>query len=344
VTLVIGRIAGPRVAIASDTMLTEHGMALPFQRGVIKSCMLPGDICVSFSNSPVTAARAFTEFAERYPAGARFADVVSFFEHSSGVTGNDYLIAFSYPARLVKITDGKRVHSRSKTQWVGDHAAYSAFRRHEGKDKPRPQRGRAINAALFADELPNSPASDLFSTMRNVVADPSITSAGGFVSVISNRDNGFRYSVYSDMLYDWPSGKAEDYELAYSDDIAFTATGENVSFTMAQVAPGYMGLNAVAFYLRKALKLFLFYGSGIGLADKCQVFSDVPPGSIYETLNTHFNVNLRWLLLVTSPQNISGKVDTSKLEGSGTRFEFFVDANTLPPASSETPPPLTPFV
>jgi hypothetical protein len=74
-------------------MLTEHDKPLPFQNGVIKSCMLPGDLCVSFSNSPVTAGRAFSEFARKYPTGTRFADVVAFFEQSSKATGNDYLIA-----------------------------------------------------------------------------------------------------------------------------------------------------------------------------------------------------------------------------------------------------------
>lgn len=114
VTLVVGRIAGPRVSIASDTLLTgPGGQALPFQDGVIKSCMLPGNVCVSFSNSPVTAGRAFKDFARTYPAGASFNDVVTFFERSSESTGNDYLVAFANPARLIKIVDGERTSSLS---------------------------------------------------------------------------------------------------------------------------------------------------------------------------------------------------------------------------------------
>jgi hypothetical protein len=68
-TLVVGRIVGPRVAIVADTMLTEHDKPLPFQSGVVKSCVLPGDLCVSFSNSPCTAERAFKirrEISERH--------------------------------------------------------------------------------------------------------------------------------------------------------------------------------------------------------------------------------------------------------------------------------------
>src|SRR5690242_4876784 len=142
-TLVVGRIVGERVAVASDTMLTEHDQPLPFQSGVIKSCMLPGDICVSFSNSPATAKRAFSEFASAFPIGARFGDAVCFFERSSETTGNDYLIAFVNPPRLIKIADGKRVNSISKTQWIGDRAAYELFRQYEAGRHPRPEHGRA---------------------------------------------------------------------------------------------------------------------------------------------------------------------------------------------------------
>jgi hypothetical protein len=38
-TLVVARIDGPRVAIASDTLLIEHDKPLPFQSGIVKSCM-----------------------------------------------------------------------------------------------------------------------------------------------------------------------------------------------------------------------------------------------------------------------------------------------------------------
>ena len=107
--------------------------------------------------------------------------------------------------------------------------------------------GRAINAVLFMDELKNSPASDLYSSMRNVVADPSVSTVGGFISVISNRENGFRYSVYSDMLFDWPSAEPDTYLFDLNHPISFQATNENENFSVAQISPGYMGLNLPAF-------------------------------------------------------------------------------------------------
>ncbi len=338
-TLVVGRIVGPRVAIVADTMLTEHDKPLPFQSGVVKSCMLPGDLCVSFSNSPDTAERAFKVFAAKYPHGTGYAEVIGFFVQSSKSTGNDYLVAFANPARLVKIAHGECINSVSKTQWIGDQEAYSRFREYEARQYPRPEQGRAINAVLFADEMANSPASDLFSAMRNIIASRSIMTVGGFVSVISNRDNGFRFSAYSDMLYDWPKDKPQDYSLMLADPIAFTATDENASFAVAQVSPGFMNINLVAFYFTKARKLFFFYGKDNGLANQSHVFRDVPAMKIYETLNAFVRFDLKWLLMVTSPQSVSGQFDASGIKTPGNQFTFFCDANTFPKTPGEGPTP-----
>ena len=246
------------MAVAADTLLTEHGRPLPFQNGTVKSCMLPGDICVSFANSPVSAEQAFHTFMQTYPQGTGFANVIRFFEQSSDETGNDYLVAFSNPARLVKIAGGKRVNCVSKTLWIGDHAAYARFREYETRRLPRPQKGRAINVAYFADDLPKSPASDLFSTMRNVVFDPSIESAGGFVSVISNWDNGFRFSVFCDMLYDWPLLKPEDYEFAYADKVRLQGIRRKCRlFDCANLARIY-GIKSRCLLLRQSREAVLF--------------------------------------------------------------------------------------
>lgn len=297
--------------------------------------MLPGDICVSFSNSPVTAERAFDDFATQYPNGTGFGKVIAFFERSSKETGNDYLVAFANPARILKIADGRRVNSISKTQWIGDHAAYVRFREYEVRHQPKPEQGRAINAALFADEEENSPASDLFSIMRNIIADRSLPSVGGFVSVISNRANGFRYSAYSDMLYDWPKGKPADYNLELKDPISFTATEENASFAVAQISPGFMNLNWVAFYFTKARKLFFFFGKPNSLPNQCQVFPDVPATKIADTLNAFCNFDAKWLLLITSPHPaMSGQFDTSTIKEPGNRLSIFIDANTFPKPST----------
>jgi hypothetical protein len=57
----------------------------------------------------------------------------------------------------------------SKTHWIGDKAAYERFRKYEHHRGHQHEHGRAVNAALFADEMTGSPASDLYSIMRNVV-------------------------------------------------------------------------------------------------------------------------------------------------------------------------------
>jgi hypothetical protein len=126
-TLVVGRIVGPRVAIAADTMLTKQDKSLPFQNGVVKSCMLPGDLCVSFCNSPDTAGRAFKEFAAKYPNGADYAEVMGFFEQSSEATGNDYLVAFANPARLIKIANGKHLNSVRRPSGLAIRMPIRAF-------------------------------------------------------------------------------------------------------------------------------------------------------------------------------------------------------------------------
>lgn len=335
-TLVVARIAGGRVAIAADTLLTEHDKPLPYQSGVIKSCMLPGDICVSFANSPVTAERAFRVFIEKFPEGTGFDSVVVYFEESSRETGNDYIIAFSNPARLVKIADGKRQPSLAKTAWIGDPAAYSRFREFESPQYRKPQHGRALNVAFFADEMKDSPASDLFSIMRNVVADPTITNAGGFVSVVSSRDNGFRFSVYCDMLYDWPEPENENYQFALAAQFSLKTSGENANFSIAQISPGFMSLNLAAFYFVKARKLFFFHGDNYGLANKCTVFTDVAPTSIYDVLNSFVRIDLKWLVTITSPRDGRPyEKDPPGIETPGSQISFMVEANTFPKPTSK---------
>lgn len=329
-TLVVARILGQRIAIAADTLLTEHDSPLPFQSGVIKSCMLPGDICVSFNNSPELSEIAFSRFVQRYPRGASFSEVLSYFEDSSRESGNDYLIAFNNPARLVTIRDGRRITSISKTTWIGDKEAYEMFREYESRKRQKPQQGRAINAALFADELSISPASDLFSTMRNLTLDRSLRSVGGFVSVISNRDNGFRFSAYCDMLFDWPDGEDDEYEIAYTDRRSLQTSGENEGYSVAQISPGFMGLNSVAFYFVKSKTLFLFFGTSYGLANRCKVFQNVNASDIPTTLNDFMGQDMRWLLLVTGPRNGGSHVgETNTIKTPGVQLAFMVHANTF---------------
>lgn len=194
----------------------------------------------------------------------------------------------------MKVADGKRVKSISKTAWIGDQAAYERFREYETKSLRNIEHGSAMNAVLFADELKKSPASDLYSAMRNVISDTGIPSVGGFVSVVSSRDNGFRFSVYSDMLFDWPREKTEEYIPDLNDPIALEASQENAGYSIAQISPGYMGVNLVAFYFVRGKKVFLYYGQNNGLPRECRVLKDGDANDDF------VQIRLPWLLIGTA--------------------------------------------
>ncbi len=299
-TLVVGRVEGRRVAIVSDTQITEHDTPLPIADGVVKSYMLPGGVCVSFSNSPELAMKDFIAFIQAYPQGTGYSNVVSFFEAASMESGNDYLIAFAQHAKLVKIADGKRLPSGSKTQWIGDLAAYKRFREYEARTRQRAEAGRAVNAVLFADEMDKSPASDLYSAMRHVIADRDVPSVGGFACAVSDRVDAFRHSAYCDMLFDWPVDAAENFELQLNDQIDFGASGENKAFAVAQASTAYLSLNAVAFYMLTARKVFLFCGMTHDPLMRCTVLSDVDPLAIVPRLNKQIGQEWGWLIQVLS--------------------------------------------
>jgi hypothetical protein len=257
-TLVVARCDKDRISIAADTLLSEHGSPLPIAAGAVKSCCLPGYICVSFSGSPELAEKAFCCFATSFPRGANFAETTKFFESSSSSTGNDYIVAFGDRPKLVTIKNGRRVAGVSETHWIGDKDAFESFREYELRGKNRYEHQRAVNAALFADEMSGSPASDLYSTMRNVVWDRQLPSTGGFVTVLSNRDIGFRYATYSDVLLDWPKELINGRTLQLADKFDLGASGENDRYSISQISPGYYNMNIVAFYVLKGKLLYVF--------------------------------------------------------------------------------------
>ena len=332
-TLAVARIQKGRIAVVSDTLLIEHEKQLPHQAGVLKTCLLPGDLCVSFANSPELAEAAFTHFRSEYPHGASFANVTKFFEKSSAETGNDYILAFFSTPKLVKVINGKRIPSVAKTVWIGDKFAYERFREYECHARPFPQHGRTINGAFFADEFESSPASDLFSAMRNVILDNEITTVGGFAYTVSTRDNGFRQSAYCDIYYDWPSGVDANFQLDRNDPIDFGASGENFEYSVAQISPGFMGINAAGFYLVKAKKLFFFFGAQFGPAHRCEVFNDVEPTEIKTVLTAACGINLNWLITVASsaPNSVGTHYALRPSEGpKGASFPFLMHENTFP--------------
>lgn len=324
------------MAVASDTQLTEHDVRLPIHKGVVKTYILPGGICVSFANSPELAVMDFQRFATAYPQGANFGNAISFFEAASAKSGNDYLIAFARQAKLAKIVDGQRMPSTARTQWIGDNAAYQRFREYEAKARRGFEAGRAVNAVLFADEIAKSPASDLYSTMRHVIADPQITSVGGFAYVLSDRLVTFRQSVYCDMLFDWPSVEVEDFALQLTDPIDFGASGENRGFAIAQASPGYLNLNIAAFYSLSGRKVFVFSGQGDSPLMKCSVLNDVEPLEIPWRLNAHFGQDLDWLVHVSSAAATATKTSFREppIAGgtNGVGLQILCHVNTFPRA------------
>jgi hypothetical protein len=326
-TLVVARGEKGRLAIAADTMVSAHGQSLPMSGWVLKSICLPGGICVSYSGSPELAAKAFQEFRKRYPQGANHVATVAFFEVSSAHTNNDYIVAFADTAKLVTIRDGRRTSGLSKTHWIGDKDAYERFREYEHHRRQHEQ-GRAVNAAVFADEMAGSPASDLYSTMRNVVRDRDVPSVGGLVTVLSNRDIGFRFSAYSDVLLDWPMELDEDQLLRLTDKFDLRASGENDGCSVSQISPGYYNMNAVAFYILKGRLLVAFYEIEGG-ATACVAFNGIEPSRIAATLDEKLGFPFNAMCLVMSSRaGFSQLIPRDKAEH-GVGMNLFCEVNTM---------------
>jgi hypothetical protein len=328
-TLVVARAEKGRLAIAADTMLSAHGTSFPLREWALKSICLPGGICVSYSGSPELAAKAMWQFRERYPQGANYAETVAFFEVSSAATNNDYIVAFANTAKLVTIRDGRRTSGSSKTQWIGDKEAYERFREYEHHRGRQHEHGRAVNVALFADEMTGSPASDLYSIMRNVVLDQDVPSTGGFVTVLSNRDIGFRFSVYSDVLLDWPMELDEKQFLQLTDKFDLRASGENDRYSVSQISPGYYNMNAVAFYVLRGRLLVAFYEVQGG-GTTCFAFRNVEPDRIAATLDEKLGFPFNAMCLVMSArEGLSPPILRAKPEY-GLGMSLYCEVNTMP--------------
>jgi hypothetical protein len=133
------------------------------------------------------------------------------------------------------------------------------------------------------------------------------------------------------MLYDWPSWEPEEYEFKYDDPVVFQSTNENAGYAVAQISPGYMNLNVVAFYFSKARTLFFFYGKDNGLPNHCEVFRNVPAPEIHTVLNRFVGTDLAWLLTITTPRSSTPELRaTSGIKSPGSQLAFFSEANTFP--------------
>lgn len=332
-TLVVARTTGKQIAMAADTLLTEHGKPLSFKNGTVKICILPANICIGFSNSPELAERDIAAFMEIVHENISFEDTVIFFENSSFCTGNEYIIAFGRSNRLVKITNGRRVCSKASTVWIGDKDAYESFRQIDSRRRRRSYQGRAINCTIFGDEPEDSPASNLYSAMMEVANDKKIPTVGGFICVASHRGFGFRFSLYSDILFDWPNSRPDTNDIDLNEKIRLRSTDENINYSISQIPSLYLDANYVGFYILSGKMLFIFNGTNNGLANKCFVITDLEPPDIYQAICKTLGLDLRWLVLIMSSYDF-GKMpyqnnDISEIE-CGVQLGMFCHANTCP--------------
>lgn len=328
-TLVVAKVTEGVVAMAGDTLISQQDTPLSHRSGTIKMCLLPGNLCVGFSNSPELASKAFADYSLQYPDGTNFSNTIEFFEKSSQKTGNDYLIGFGDNPRAVKIANGKRIHSIAKTVWIGDKDAFEAFQGYSHQPRKHPLTGRAVTATLFASEVDGSPASDLYTTMRSVVQNRDIKTVGGFVAVASSRGPAFRFSAYTDMLFDWPLSHIEQDFIELSDKVNLTSTGENLDYSLSQFCSAYMGANFVCFYHLAGRLLFVFYGENNGLADRCAVVPNIYPTEIKQRLDASFGFDLKWRVWVGSAQTPTAPPQRERpTDGFG--LTMMMHANTFP--------------
>ncbi len=301
-TLVVGRTRGKRVSIVADTLVTQHDKRLGITEGLIKSCALSSGICVSFSGSPELAKKEIWQFHTLHPTNCAFADAVSYFMASSKRTKNEYLLAFSSTAKLIKIVDGQRVEGASNTQWIGDKSAYEAFRQYEGRARKRVEHGRAMTGLYIWNETEGSPSSELYSIMRQVVFGRAVESVGGLVSILSNHEGGFRTPVMSDVLYDWPVGIDHDEEIQYETPFSVSVSGENTEQSLNIFATGFMGLTIIGYYFLSGRTLLIFHPQTNLMADTCTVIRDVEPSDIVKKLKEKFETDWRWQMLIVRPE------------------------------------------
>jgi hypothetical protein len=335
-TLVVARILDQQISIVADTLITNLEKPLPLSQGMVKSCMLASRICVSYAGSPELASKDIWQFSKLFPHDADFMETVKFFEQSSKLTGNEYILAFAKNPKIVKIVNGRRQTGTSKTQWIGDKAAYELFRAHEAKLRDKTERNRAISAVLVADEPVGSPASDLYSIMRHVVRENESKTVGGFVSVVSNLEGNFRHPCLSDILFDWPASEPPEFELKLEDNISFGSSGENEDFSVSIFTTAYANFTFIGFYFLRGNIAYVFHPTRTLMADTCTVIREVPPNELPKKLTEIFGRDYGWLIWIAGPSPIKKSTERYFDNGSdgGNQFGIMMHCNTFP-ASGE---------
>jgi hypothetical protein len=183
--------------------------------------------------------------------------------------------------------------------------------------------------------MAGSPASDLYSVVRNVVLDREVLTAGGFVSVISSRDIGFRFSAYSDVLFDWPLELSNGCKLQLTDKLDLHASDENDRFSVSQISPGYYNMNLVAFYVLKGRLLIVFHGVNNGLANGCSFFPDIEPQQIASTLDEKFKFDFRALFMIMSARAEFPTAVKRADPKYGLALGLYCEASTMPKLPAE---------
>src|ERR1700731_4496772 len=177
--------------------------------------------------------------------------------------------------------------------------------------------------------MTGSPASDLYSVMRNVLLNRDVPPVGGFVTVLSNRNIGFRFSVYSDVLLDWPMELDENKILQLTDKFDLRASGENDRYSVSQISPGYYDMNAVAFYVLKGQLLVAFYEvQGGGTA--CVTFPNVEASRIAATLDEKLGFPFNAMCLVMSAREGVALPLMRPKPNHGLGMNLYCEVNTMP--------------
>jgi hypothetical protein len=184
--------------------------------------------------------------------------------------------------------------------------------------------------------MTGSPASDLYSVMRNIVLDRDVPSVGGFVTVLSNRDLGFRFSVYSDVLLDWPVELHESEIVQRTDKFDLWASGENDRYSISQISPGYYDMNIVAFYVLRGRMLVLFYEIDSG-ATACATFKCVEPDQIAPTLDEKLRFPFFAMCLVMSSRNEFAMPMPRAKKEYGLGLGLYCEVNTMPRVQNSEP-------
>ncbi|MBI4923475.1 MAG: hypothetical protein HY834_17185 [Devosia nanyangense] len=294
-TLVVAQTDGVRIGIVADTRVSQNDTAFPLGEGVVKTCLLPQGVSLSFCNSFEAASQAVAEFVRK--RGAGYSETVAHFRESSRRTGNDYIIGFARTAKLVTIRNGSATNGLEKIAWIGDGQARSRFLKYYRKELPAPWKDRATSATMFDGEPVESPVHDLASAMRMVIADEGIASVGGFMSAVSSKGAAFNFCAYCDFFYDanWLMIDGTPYA---------RATGEQLGFSVATIRPTSPGTNLTGFHFLKPKLTFLFVPDESGVVmSKCVTIRDVDAGAISAYAKRLLNLDFDLHCFAVEPAN-----------------------------------------